>query len=51
MAVSNTYGCVRKPLGFKLIGLFSIIQGLEGGEGQSDVDGGCSLWLPVAPAG
>ncbi|XP_028051145.1 uncharacterized protein LOC114255802 isoform X2 [Camellia sinensis] len=51
LAVSNTYGRVRKPLGFKLIGLFSDIQGLEAGEGQSDVDGGCSLWIPVAPPG
>ncbi|CAL5415223.1 unnamed protein product [Camellia sinensis] len=51
LAVSNTYGHVRKPLGFKLIGLFSDIQGLEAGEGQSDVDGGCSLWIPVAPPG
>ncbi|XP_057959044.1 uncharacterized protein LOC131151699 [Malania oleifera] len=47
MAVNNTYGRVRKPLGFKLVGLFSGIQGLEGGDGHSD----CSLWMPVAPPG
>ncbi|CAI9779714.1 unnamed protein product [Fraxinus pennsylvanica] len=51
LAVGNTYGRVRKPLGFKLIGLFSGIQGLQGGEGHSDVDCDCSLWLPVAPPG
>ncbi|KAF9594340.1 hypothetical protein IFM89_030469 [Coptis chinensis] len=51
MAVSNMYGRVRKPLGFKLIGLFSSIQALEGDRGQSEVDGDCSLWLPVPPPG
>lgn len=51
VAVGNTYGRVRKPLGFKLIGLFSGIQGLQDGEGHSDVDCDCSLWLPVAPPG
>lgn len=50
MAVSNTYGRVRKPIGFNLIGLFSEIQGF-GGEGHSDSDSDCSLWMPVAPAG
>ncbi|KAE9455056.1 hypothetical protein C3L33_13039, partial [Rhododendron williamsianum] len=49
MAVSNTYGRARKPLGFKLIGSFSSIQGLEVGKGQSDGD--YSLWIPVAPPG
>lgn len=51
MAVSNSYGRVRKPLGFKLIGLFSGIQGFEQGAGHSDVDSDCSLWIPVAPPG
>ncbi|XP_010266663.1 PREDICTED: uncharacterized protein LOC104604129 isoform X2 [Nelumbo nucifera] len=51
MAIGNTYGRVRKPLGFKLIGLFSDIQGLEGQEGKSDSDDDCSLWLPIAPPG
>ncbi|KAL5700718.1 hypothetical protein ACHQM5_026131 [Ranunculus cassubicifolius] len=51
MAVSNTYGRVRKPTGFKLIGLFSKLQALEGDRGQSDVDGDCSLWIPVPPSG
>lgn len=51
MAVSNTYGRVRKPIGFNLIASFSSIQGV-GGEGHSDFDSdGCSLWMPVAPPG
>ncbi|XP_059643008.1 uncharacterized protein LOC132284858 [Cornus florida] len=51
MAVSSTYGRVRKPLGFMLLGLFSGIQGLGRGESNSDIDGDCSLWMPVAPPG
>ncbi|KAL3505576.1 hypothetical protein ACH5RR_030958 [Cinchona calisaya] len=51
VAVSNTYGHVRKPLGFKLIGTFSLIQGSEVLEGYSNVDCDCSLWLPIAPPG
>ncbi|PON64877.1 Phosphatidylinositol-4, 5-bisphosphate phosphodiesterase gamma [Parasponia andersonii] len=51
MAVSNTYGRVRKPIGFNLIGFFSGILGLSGGEGQADVNSDCSLWEPVAPPG
>lgn len=51
MAVNNVYGRVRKPIGFKFIGLFSDILGFNGGENQSDVDGDCSLWMPVAPLG
>ncbi|MFS7892237.1 putative vacuolar protein sorting-associated protein [Helianthus anomalus] len=45
MAVSNTYGRVRKPLGFKLVGLFSNIQQTE------DMDCDCSLWTPIPPPG
>ncbi|KAL3812236.1 hypothetical protein ACJIZ3_013504 [Penstemon smallii] len=51
LAVSNTYGRVRKPLGFKLIGLFSSIQGQKTEEVHSNIDSDCSLWLPVAPPG
>ena len=51
MAVSNTYRRVRKPVGFKLIGLFSGIQGLEAREDNYNMDGDCSLWMPVAPPG
>ncbi|KAJ9559357.1 hypothetical protein OSB04_013971 [Centaurea solstitialis] len=47
MAVSNTYGRVRKPLGFKLVGKFSGIQQSE----RVDVDCDCSLWTPIAPPG
>ncbi|CAN8243432.1 unnamed protein product, partial [Cochlearia groenlandica] len=52
MAVSNTYGRVRKPIGFNCIGLFSVIQGFGGGNDQSaSGNNDCSLWMPVAPAG
>ncbi|KAK4730781.1 hypothetical protein R3W88_023769 [Solanum pinnatisectum] len=47
VAVSNMYARVRKPLDFRLIGLFSDIQGSETAQ---DVDD-CSLWLPIAPPG
>ncbi|XP_052204938.1 uncharacterized protein LOC127809843 isoform X2 [Diospyros lotus] len=50
MAVSNTYGRVRKPLAFKHIGLLDG-KGSRGGEGQSDIETGYSLWIPVAPPG
>ncbi|KAL8152479.1 LOW QUALITY PROTEIN: hypothetical protein V2J09_010239 [Rumex salicifolius] len=50
MAMSSTYGRVRKPLGFSLIGSLSSILG---GESQSSMDRNaeCSLWFPVAPPG
>ncbi|KAG2314342.1 hypothetical protein Bca52824_017464 [Brassica carinata] len=52
MAISNTYGRVRKPIGFNCIGLFSVIHGLGEGNGQHSLDSDeCSLWMPVAPAG
>lgn len=51
MAVCNTYGRVRKPLGFQLIGLLSKI--LEMNETEDSVNGKseCSLWFPIAPPG
>ncbi|XP_074301933.1 uncharacterized protein LOC141633346 isoform X1 [Silene latifolia] len=51
MAVSNTYGRVRKPTGFKLIGVLSEILEFDKSEGTLDGKRECSLWLPVAPAG
>lgn len=48
MAVSNTYGRVRKPLGFKLVGSFS---GIQQSEKVDNVDCDCSLWTPIAPPG
>lgn len=48
MAVSNTYGRVRKPLGFKLVGLFS---GIQQSERVEDNDSDCSVWSPIAPPG
>ncbi|XP_073302377.1 uncharacterized protein [Primulina huaijiensis] len=50
-SVSNTYGRVRKPLGFKLIGFFSCIGGRENKGDSSNIDSDCSLWLPIAPPG
>lgn len=49
--MSNAYGRVRKPLGFKLIGSFSSIQGQQNNVVLSSTDSDCSLWLPVAPPG
>ncbi|KAI3512412.1 hypothetical protein L1887_19727 [Cichorium endivia] len=51
MAVSNAYGRVRRPLGFKLIGLFSSIQHPEKPEDLPSLDSDCSLWAPVPPPG
>lgn len=51
MAVSNTYGRVRKPICFTLIGLFSGILGSNGNKDESGGDGECSLWMPVPPPG
>lgn len=50
MAVSNTYGRVKKPVGFKLICSLSDLVRLEG-ECSTDVNHGCFLWMPVAPPG
>ncbi|KAI4370200.1 hypothetical protein MLD38_018571 [Melastoma candidum] len=43
MSVSNTYGRVRKPVGFNLMGTVN--------EGDSHSDGICSIWMPIAPPG
>jgi len=51
MAVSNTYGRVRKPVDFRLIGSFLNIQGRGGSESHSVDDNDCSLWMPIAPSG
>ncbi|KAK1380403.1 Calcium-dependent lipid-binding family protein [Heracleum sosnowskyi] len=51
MAVSSTYGRVRKPLRFELLGLFSAIQGGESSEGSSNANGDCSIWIPIPPQG
>ncbi|XP_040944166.1 uncharacterized protein [Gossypium hirsutum] len=51
LAVSNTYGRVRKPVGFKHIGFLSHVLGLEGVDGHSGVDSDCSLWMPISPPG
>ncbi|KAK8929011.1 hypothetical protein KSP39_PZI017866 [Platanthera zijinensis] len=50
VAVSNAYGRVRKPLGFKCIGLFSNFQEVNVGS-QSDDSADCSIWLPIPPPG
>ncbi|KAK7348007.1 hypothetical protein VNO80_22555 [Phaseolus coccineus] len=51
MAVSNTYGRVRKPVDFHLIGSFLNIQGCSGSEDHSIDGNDCSLWMPIAPSG
>ncbi|KAL4271464.1 hypothetical protein GQ457_13G023380 [Hibiscus cannabinus] len=51
LAVSTTYGRIRKPVGFKLIGFLSHVLGLEEVDGHTDVDSDCSLWMPVSPPG
>lgn len=51
MALSSTYGRVRKPLRFELIGLFSAIQGYEGLEGNFTTSNDCSIWRPIPPQG
>ncbi|KAH1088253.1 hypothetical protein AAZX31_07G215500 [Glycine max] len=51
MAVSNTYGRVRKPVDFHLIGSFLNIQGHSGSEDHSIDGNDCSLWMPIAPPG
>ncbi|GKV06822.1 hypothetical protein SLEP1_g18658 [Rubroshorea leprosula] len=51
LAVSNTYGRVRKPLGFNLIGFFSHVLKFNGSEDHSNLDNDCSLWMPIAPPG
>ncbi|XP_020693465.1 uncharacterized protein LOC110107531 [Dendrobium catenatum] len=50
VAVSNAYGRVRKPLGFKLVGLFSNFEILIGGS-QSGSNADCSIWMPIPPPG
>lgn len=51
MAVSNTYGRVRKPIDFHLIGSFQKIQEHDGSEDHSIANNDCSLWMPIAPPG
>eukprot|EP01018_Ginkgo_biloba_P025446 Gb_15429 [translate_table: standard] len=52
MAVSNSYGRVKRPLGFQLVWSFSHSGGL--GMESYNPDGNvveCSIWMPVAPSG
>lgn len=50
VAVSNTYGRVRKPIGFNLVhvlpGSLNLID-----SSQSTVENECSIWIPVPPPG
>ncbi|WOL14400.1 hypothetical protein Cni_G23180 [Canna indica] len=50
VAVSNTYGRVRKPLGFKFIASISNILDL-GGMTHLNKDVDCSIWVPIPPPG
>ncbi|MQL90984.1 hypothetical protein Taro_023590, partial [Colocasia esculenta] len=51
MAVSTTYGRVRKPVGFKFICSISDLLRVEDGECRPGVNNECCLWMPVAPPG
>ncbi|KAL1372338.1 hypothetical protein AAHE18_01G196400 [Arachis hypogaea] len=51
MAVSNTYGRVRKPVDFYLIGSLLKILGHDGPDGHSISGSDCSLWMPIPPPG
>lgn len=51
MAVSNTYGRVRKPVDFHLIASFHNIQEHVGSEDHSIDGNDCCLWMPIAPPG
>src|SRR5688572_29424393 len=51
IAVSNTFGRVRKPVSFKFVGLLSEILQFDISEGGVDSKSECSLWLPVPPPG
>ncbi|CAN6447305.1 unnamed protein product [Victoria cruziana] len=51
MAVSNTYGRVRKAAGFNLVGSLSGICGAEDCNNNSNDERGCSLWMPIPPPG
>lgn len=51
MAVSNTYGRVKKPLGFQLVWSFFSLNHLEAESYNQDEDVECSLWMPIAPEG
>lgn len=50
VAVSNTYGRVRKPIGFKLIHVLPGSLNLTDSS-QSTVVNECSIWIPVPPPG
>lgn len=50
LAVSNTYGRVRKPVGFKFIASLSSILDL-GSATQLNKDTDCSIWMPIPPPG
>ncbi|KAK4798434.1 hypothetical protein SAY86_030760 [Trapa natans] len=53
MAVCNTYGRVRKPVGFNLIGVLSSIKTIDKKDLHisSDTAKTCSIWMPVPPPG
>jgi vacuolar protein sorting-associated protein 13A/C len=51
MAVSNTYGRVKKPLGFQLVWSFFSLNHLGAESYSPDEDVECSVWMPIAPTG
>ncbi|KAK3157946.1 hypothetical protein QOZ80_2AG0130600 [Eleusine coracana subsp. coracana] len=50
VAVSNTYGRVRKPIGFRLVHILPGSLNLVDSS-QSTVENECSIWIPVPPPG
>lgn len=49
VAVSNTYGRVRKPLGFRLVHVLPGQDVID--SSQSTEANECSIWIPVPPPG
>ncbi|KAL6841988.1 hypothetical protein ACP4OV_028188 [Aristida adscensionis] len=50
VAISNTYGRVRKPVGFRLVHILPGSLDLVGAA-QSAEENECSIWVPVPPPG
>ncbi|XP_015689233.1 uncharacterized protein LOC102707936 [Oryza brachyantha] len=50
VAVSNTYGRVRKPLGFRLVHVLPVsVEQMNSSQAAEDNE--CSIWVPVPPPG
>lgn len=50
VALSNTYGRVRKPLGFRLVHILpGSLDLMDSSESNEEIE--CSIWTPVPPPG